>query len=123
MCLIADHLRSRQSGPTTSSNSIIDGQGELAQNLVQTAMLRDDMGEMEREPIIASVRRFGTMPGAWQDPQLYLRSCVSRRSAHAYHDIVDLMGRDTMEETVVAGMHEGGQIIIKPKLESLTLPQ
>ena len=65
------------------------------------------------------------MPGAWQDPQLYLRSSASLRSAHTYHDIVDLMGRDTMEETVVAGMKEGGQIIlksgVKPKLESLTL--
>ena len=72
---------------------------------------------MRRDDLVdASVGRFGTMPGSW--------FC---RSAHAYHDIVDFVGRESMEETVVAGMHEGGQIIlklgVKPKLESLTLSQ
>ena len=54
-------------------------------------------------------------------------SSASGRSAHAYSDIVDFVGKDTMEETVVAGMHEGGQIIlkagVKPKRESLMLSQ
>ena len=83
---------------------------------------------MRRDYLVdASVGRFGTMPGSWQDPQIYMRSSASGRSAHAYHDIVDFVGRESMEETVVAGMHEGGQIIlklgVKPKLESLTLSQ
>ena len=65
------------------------------------------------------------MPGSWQDLQIHLLSSASCRSAQAFHDIVDFVGRDTMEETVVAGMHEGVQIIlksgVKPKLESVTL--
>ena len=125
--LMADHMRSMQgmqAGPTTSGNAIVDGHGGFAQNSAETAMRRDDA---EREPIIASAGRFGTMPGAWQDPQIHLRSSASGRSAHAYHDIVDFVGKDTMEETVVAGTHEGGHIIlksgVKPKLESLALSQ
>ena len=69
---------------------------------------------MRRDDLVdASVGRFGTMPGSWQDPQIHLRSSASGRSAQAYHDIVDFVGRESMEETVVAGMHEGGQIILK----------
>ena len=103
-------MRAMQSGPATSGN---------AQNSADTAMRRDDIGD--------TVGHFGTMPGSWQDPQIHLRSSASGRSAHAYHDIVDFVGKDTMEETVVAGMHEGGQVIIKsgvkPKLKALTLSQ
>ena len=44
-----------------------------------------------------------------------------------YFDIVDFIGRDTVEEEVVAGKHEGKQIVVKsgvnPKLESVTLSQ
>ena len=113
-CLMAEHMRAMQSGPTTSENAFIDGQRETALNSSQAAMRRDDLRD--------TVGRFGTMPGSWQDPQIHLRS-----SASAYHDIVDFVGKDTIEETVVAGMHEGGQVIIKsgvkPKLESLTLSQ
>ena len=108
--LMADHMRAMQSGPATSGN---------AQNSADTAMRRDDIGD--------TVGHFGTMPGSWQDPQIHLRSSASGRSAHAYHDIVDFVCKDTTEETVVAGMHEGGQVIIKsgvkPKLEALTLSQ
>ena len=108
--LMADHMRAMQSGPATSGN---------AQNSADTAMRRDDIGD--------TVGHFGTMPGSWQDPQIHLRASASGRSAHAYHDIVDFVGKDTMEETVMAGMHEGGQFIIKsgvkPKLDALTLPQ
>ena len=117
--LMADHMRAMQSGPTTSGNAFIDVQREPALNSSQAAMRRDDLGD--------TVGHFGTMPGSWQDPQIHLRSSASGRSANAYHDIVDFVGKDTMEETVVAGMHEGGQVIIKsgvkPKLESLTLSQ
>ena len=117
--LMAEHMRAMQSGPTTSENAFIDGQRETALNSSQAAMRRDDLGD--------TVGRFGTMPGSWQDPQIHLRSSASGRSAHAYHDIVGFVGKDTMEETVMAGMHEGGQDIIKsgvkPKLESLTLSQ
>ena len=110
-------MRSMQPGPTTSGNAIVYGQRELAQNSVEMAMQRDDLGD-------SSVGRFGTMPGAWQDLQIHLRSSASGRSAQAYHDIVDFVGRDTVEEMVVAG----AQIIllksgVKPKLESLTLSQ
>ena len=117
--LMAEHMRAMQSGPTTSENAFIDGQRETALNSSQAAMRRDDLGD--------KVGRFGTMPGSWQDPLVHLRSSASGRSAHAYHDIVDFVGKDTMEETVVAGMDEGGQVIVKsgvkPKLESLTLSQ
>ena len=105
-------------GPTTSGNAIMYGQTELAQNSAETAMRRDDLGD-------SSVGRFGTLPGSWQDPQIHMRSSASGRSAHAYHDIVDFVGRESMEETVVSGMHEGEQIIlksgVKPKLELVIL--
>ena len=83
-------------------------------------MRRDDLGD-------ASVGRFGTMPGSRQDPQIHLLSSASCRSAQAFHDIVDFVGRESIEETVVSGMHEGVQIIlksgVKPKFESVTLLQ
>ena len=41
------------------------------------------------------------MPGWWQDPQTHLRASASGRSAQAYRDIVDFVGKDMMEETVV----------------------
>ena len=109
--LMADHMRAMQSGPATSGN---------AQNSADT-----QCGETTWETHSDVSEQCQICTGSWQDPQLHLRSSASGRSAHAYHDIVDFVGKDTMEETVVAGMHEGRQVIIKsgvkPKLESLTL--
>ena len=90
---MADHMRSMQgmqAGPTTSGNAIVDGHGGFEQNSGETAMRRDDA---EREPFIASAGRFGTMPDAWQDPQIHLRSAASGRSAHPYHGNVDFVGK------------------------------
>ena len=52
-------MQGMQARPTTSGNAIVDGHGGFAQNSAETAMRRDDS---EREPIIASAGRFGTMP-------------------------------------------------------------
>ena len=93
--LMAYHMRSMQgmqAGPTTSGNAIVDGHRGFEQKSGETAVRRDDA---EREPFIESAGRFGTMPGAWQDPQIHLRSAASGRSAHPYHGNVDFVGKYT----------------------------
>ena len=52
---------------------------------------------------------------------------ASGRSNNVFFDIVEFVGRDTIEEEVVAGTVDGKQIVVKsgskPKLESVTLSQ
>ena len=63
----------------------------------------------------------------WQDPQVYLASAAAGKSPGTYHDIVDFVTKDTIDELVVAGVHEGSQLVVKTgskaKLESITLSQ
>ena len=68
-----------------------------------------------------------TMPELWQDPQVHLISSATGRSGNAHYDVVDFIGKDSIEEEVVAGTHEGRHIIVKSgeklKLEAITLSQ
>ena len=72
---------------------------------------------------MASIARFlMTMPGTWLD---HLLSAATGRSSCSHYDAVDFIGKDVVEEEVVAGTHNGKQIVVKsgvnPKLESSTL--
>jgi len=102
--LMADHMRALQGSATAGVN-----QGTRP----------DGTATAGREQI-------GTLPGSWQDPQIHLMTAAAGRSC-AYYDVVDFIGRDMVEEEVVAGTTDGNRIIVKsgvkPKLESITLSQ
>ena len=63
----------------------------------------------------------------WQDPQVYLAAAAAGKSSVTYHDIVDFVTKDTVDELVVAGVHDGSQLVVKTgskaKLEAITLSQ
>ena len=119
--LMAEHLRSMQSGPATATGGI--GTGPSVDDLHR---IQADGGS-GRFPATPGTGLVGTLPGTWLDPQVHLLSAASGRSTSSYHDIIDFACKDMVEEEVVAGTHEGRQIIIKsgakPKLDSLTLSQ
>ena len=68
-----------------------------------------------------------SMPGPWQDPQIHLLSAATGKSACAHYDVVDFIGKETVEEEIVAGSHDGKHIVVKsgvkPKIETITLSQ
>lgn len=120
--LMADHLRAMQAGTAapTATSCNANGPG------VVDAAMREGLVE-GRFSATPGGLGLGTLPGAWQDPQVHLLTAASGRSSSSYHDIVDFACKDTVEEEVVAGTHEGRQIVfksgVKPKLDSLTLSQ
>ena len=64
---------------------------------------------------------------AWQDSQIHLLSAATGKSACAHYDVVDFIGKETVEEEIVAGCHDGKHIVVKsgvkPEIETITLSQ
>ena len=87
-----------------------------------------DLGPLVND--VTSLGRGAHHPNSWQDPQIYLAAASGQLcdgKPPSYHDITDFVSRDRVEEQVIAGTHDGTQVIIKTggkvKLESLTLSQ
>ena len=64
---------------------------------------------------------------SWRDPQIFLESAASGKSAPMYYDITDFIGNQVEEEIVVGGSG-ATQVVLKsgprkPKLENVTLAQ
>ena len=53
------------------------------------------------------------LPETFQDLQVHLAATASGRSTNVFFDIVEFVGRDTIEEEVVAGTVDGEQIDAK----------
>ena len=110
--LMCDHLRTLQGAPGTTPMPQLVGNSDNRRAPTVTA---------------SACGHCATMPGLWQDLQVHLRSSASGRSNNAHYDVVDFIGKDSVEEEVVAGTHEGRQIIVKSgvkaKLEAITLSQ
>jgi len=110
--LMCDHLRTLQGAPGTTPMPQPVGNSDNRRAPTVTA---------------SAAGHCATMPGLWQDPQVHLRSSASGRSNNAHYDVVDFIGKDSVEEEVVAGTLEGRQIIVKSgvkaKLEAITLSQ
>ena len=45
------------------------------------------------------------------------------KSACAHYDVVDFIGKETVEEDIVAGSHDGKHIVVKSNIETITLSQ
>ena len=111
--LMCDHLRTMQGATgTTPTPQPVAGRGHNRRAATVTA---------------STFEHCATIPGLWQDPQVHLISSATGRSANVHYNVVDFTGKDAVEEEVVAGTHEGRQIIVKsgvkPKLEAITLSQ
>ena len=63
----------------------------------------------------------------WQDPQVYLAAAAAGKSSVTYHDIVDIVTTDTIDELIVAVVHDCSELVVKTgsktQLESITLSQ
>ena len=64
---------------------------------------------------------------SWQDPQIFLESAASGKSAHTHNDITEFV-TNSVEEEVLVGANGTQQVVIKtgphrPKLETVTLAQ
>jgi len=110
--LMCDHLRTMQGATgTTPTPQPVAGCGHNRRAATVTA---------------STFEHCATIPGLWQDPQVHLISSATGRSANVHYDVVDFIGKDTVEEKVVAGTHEGRQIIVKsgvkPKNRSHNCP-
>ena len=65
--------------------------------------------------------------GSWQDPQIYLATASSGKSASTCYQITDFMS-SSVEEEVVVGNNGSHQVVLKsgpkkPKLENITFAQ
>ena len=113
--LMADHMETLQ-GNATAGVAVEQGTWPHGTRTAQFA------GHVPT----ATVGQSGTLPGSWQDPQIHLMTAAAGRSCH-YYDVVDFIGRDVVEEEVVAGTNDGNHIVVKsgvkPKIESITLSQ
>ena len=67
------------------------------------------------------------MATGWQDPQVYLAAAAAGKSSVTYHDIVYIVTKHTIDELIVAGVHDGSQLDVKTgskaQLESITHSQ
>ena len=64
---------------------------------------------------------------SWKDPQIYLSSAATGKSAPSYYDIIDFVGGG-VEEEVIVGNTGSHQVVLKsgprkPKLENVSLAQ
>ena len=117
--LMTDHLRAMQSTTTDDlnprrANFGPDGEGAAGDPMMSSSNNRNS-------PRLVTAADAG-LPETWQ---VHLAAAASGRSTNVFFDIVEFVGRDTIEEEVVAGT--GKQIVVKsglkPKLESVTLSQ
>ena len=66
---------------------------------------------------------------SWKDPQIFLESAASGKSAPTHYDITDFISNQVEEEIVVGGGGNGAHQVVlksgprKPKLENVTLAQ
>ena len=108
--LMTEHLRSLQA----------DDAGRRSG--AQTTTCQQRQGDMA-----ANAAGGSSMPGPWQDPQIHLLSAATGKSACAHYDVVNFIGKETVEEEIVAGSHDGKHIVVKsgvkPKIETITLSQ
>ena len=77
-------------------------------------------------PVAAETPSGKTIPGTRQDPLIHLMSATVGKSPLSYHDVIDFLSRDTIEEEVVAGAHEGKQslynLALSPNSKQLLCP-
>ena len=65
--------------------------------------------------------------GSWHDPQIYIASASSGKSASSYYEITDFVSNN-VEEEIIVGSNGSQQIVVKsgpkkPKLEQISLSQ
>ena len=129
-------------GPNTASdtdaftsllNELQAGQSVLRNNLVQTIQTSEFSGQgLTVQGSTANMNNvlLNQMNGSshsWKDPQIFLESAASGKSAPTYYDITEFVSNQVEEEVVVGG--NGAQQVVlksgprKPKLENVTLAQ
>ena len=101
---------------------------QASQPTARTTSHTSDLGPLVND--VTSLGRGAHYPNSWQDPQIHLAAASGQLcdgKPPSYHDITDFVSRDRVEEQVIAGNHDGTQVIIKTggkvKLEGLTLSQ
>ena len=77
----------------------------------------------------ASVNQLPTsvLSQSWKDPQIYLESAATGKSAPTHYDITDFIS-STVEEEIIVGGNGSQQVVVKsgprkPKLENVSLAQ
>ena len=126
--MMAEHIRSLQTAAYDASRLPVAGTQPGAINADYT-------------PAWAGLPNFASVgiatAGQWQASglvspaatgwQVYLASAAAGKSSFTYHDIVDFVTKDTIDELVVAGVHDGSQLVVKTgskaNFESITLSQ
>ena len=118
---------------TSLLNDLQAGQSVLRNNLVQTNQTSEYSGQgLTVQGSTANMNNvlLNQMNGSshsWKDPQIFLESAASGKSAPTYYDITDFVSNQVEEEAVVGG--NGAQQVVlksgprKPKLENVTLAQ
>ena len=118
---------------TSLLNELQAGQSVLQNNLVQTNQTSEFSGQgLTVQGSTANMNNvlLNQMNGSshsWKDPQIFLESAASGKSAPTYYDITDFVSNQVEKEVVVGG--NGAQQVVlksgprKPKLENVTLAQ
>ena len=87
---------------------------QASQPTARTTSHTSDLGPLVND--VTSLGRGAHYPNNWQDPQIHLAAASGQLcdgKPPSYHDITDFVSRDRVEEQVIAGNHDGTQVIIK----------
>ena len=112
-------LNSLQSGQRMASNGLVNTQDSLFSGV--------GLPPSENIPNNLLADKSVHSSQSWRDPQIFLESAASGKSAPTHYDITDFIS-NTVEEEIVVGGNGTQQVIVKsgprkPKLENVTLAQ
>ena len=117
--MMAEHLRSLQTAACDASRLPVAGTQPLSTRITRPCGLDCRISLRSGSPRLDSGRQadwFLRRPQGGQDPQVYLESAAAGKSSVTYHDIVDFVTKDMIDELVVAGeggVHDGSQLVVK----------
>ena len=121
--LTADRRDGSNAGEDAYANLLTDLQTMQATETAQTGDEHQQSGQLFEPGHSFKPSSFGgsahpaaaAIPSGMTIPCIHLMSATAGKSPLSYH-VTEFLSRDTIEEVVVAGAHEGKQIVIKSAL-------
>lgn len=114
-------------------SQLVRGQSQAQNGLASDLNTRHSAGSgsstgvFSGAPLMSNVNLQTPVTQSWKDPQIYLSSAATGKSAPSHYDIVDFVGGG-VEEEIVVGDTGSHQVVFKsgpkkPKLENVSLAQ
>ena len=108
-------------------NSLQAGQSVAKNNIALNSLASPVSGPGPVNNVLLTNSSASNTSQSWQDPQIFLESAASGKSAPTHYDITEFVA-NSVEEEVLVGANGTQQVVVKtgprrPKLEIVTLAQ